>query len=221
MHVHLPKPLHGWRAFVGEVGIIVVGVLIALGAEQLAEGIHERCELAHLRDALRSELADDRARWEDIRGGDQCAEMRLKALEQWLRTAPAGARVNDAYLPFIWNMHTSAWDSAKFTPAGQLLALDERLTYAGLYDSLDNWRAVNADESKNAETINADFASADQPDSRRQLPQLLALARTKLKARQQKYSYLFTRFDELKIAADKSKLTLTIDQKAMCEPLGH
>ncbi len=26
MHFHLPKPLHGWREFVGEVGIIVVGV---------------------------------------------------------------------------------------------------------------------------------------------------------------------------------------------------
>ena len=35
MHIHLPKPLHGWRALIGEVGIIVVGVLIALGAEQL------------------------------------------------------------------------------------------------------------------------------------------------------------------------------------------
>jgi len=32
MHFHLPKPLHGWREFAGEVGIIVIGVLIALGA---------------------------------------------------------------------------------------------------------------------------------------------------------------------------------------------
>ena len=30
MHIHLPKPLHGWRVFVGEVAIIVLGVLIAL-----------------------------------------------------------------------------------------------------------------------------------------------------------------------------------------------
>jgi hypothetical protein len=37
MHFHLPKPLHGWREFVGEVGIIVLGVLIALGAEQLID----------------------------------------------------------------------------------------------------------------------------------------------------------------------------------------
>ena len=33
MHFHLPKPLHGWREFVGEVAIIVLGVLIALSAE--------------------------------------------------------------------------------------------------------------------------------------------------------------------------------------------
>jgi hypothetical protein len=39
MHLHLPKPLHGWRAFAGEVGVIVLGVLIALGAQQLAESL--------------------------------------------------------------------------------------------------------------------------------------------------------------------------------------
>lgn len=27
MDFHLPKPLHGWREFVGEVAIIVLGVL--------------------------------------------------------------------------------------------------------------------------------------------------------------------------------------------------
>ena len=37
MQFRLPKPLHGWRAFVGEVGIIVVGVLLALGAQQLVD----------------------------------------------------------------------------------------------------------------------------------------------------------------------------------------
>src|SRR5206468_7518840 len=71
MHVHLPKPLHGWRAFVGEVGIIVVGVLIAVGAEKGVECFHEGDDLAQLRGALRGELGDDRARWEDIRAHDR------------------------------------------------------------------------------------------------------------------------------------------------------
>jgi protein-disulfide isomerase-like protein with CxxC motif len=52
MHFHLPKPLHGWRAFAGEVGIIVVGVLIALAAEQVVQTIHGRQEVVELRDAL-------------------------------------------------------------------------------------------------------------------------------------------------------------------------
>jgi hypothetical protein len=48
MDVELPKPLHGWRAFAGEVGVIVLGVLIALGAQQFVESLnwHEKVDAA-------------------------------------------------------------------------------------------------------------------------------------------------------------------------------
>jgi len=42
MRFHLPKPLHGWRAFIGEVAIIVLGVLIALFAQQLLQSFNDR-----------------------------------------------------------------------------------------------------------------------------------------------------------------------------------
>jgi hypothetical protein len=62
----LPKPLHGWREFAGEVGIIVTGVLIALGAEQVVEEIHFRNAVASermaLHEALRDELAEPAGR---------------------------------------------------------------------------------------------------------------------------------------------------------------
>jgi len=61
MHFHLPKPLHGWREFVGEVGIIVLGVLIALGAEQVVEGIHDRHLASLAQGDIRAELAYDAA----------------------------------------------------------------------------------------------------------------------------------------------------------------
>jgi type II secretory pathway pseudopilin PulG len=48
--------LHGWRAFAGEVGIIVVGVLIALGAEQMVESIHLRWQTRQAQEALRAEI---------------------------------------------------------------------------------------------------------------------------------------------------------------------
>jgi len=41
MDIHRPKaPVHGWRELLKEIGIIVIGVVIALGAEQAVEAIH-------------------------------------------------------------------------------------------------------------------------------------------------------------------------------------
>jgi len=57
MHFHLPKPLHGWREFAGEVGIIVIGVLIALGAEQLVERLHHHSQVHGAIEKLRAEGA--------------------------------------------------------------------------------------------------------------------------------------------------------------------
>lgn len=58
MHVHIPKPLHGWREFVGEVGIIVIGVLIALGAEYLIERWHWHEQTDHARETIKDEIYD-------------------------------------------------------------------------------------------------------------------------------------------------------------------
>ncbi len=44
MKVQVPQPLHGWRQFSGEVGVIVLGVLIALGAQQAVEWLQFRNE---------------------------------------------------------------------------------------------------------------------------------------------------------------------------------
>jgi hypothetical protein len=220
MRFHLPRPLHGWREFAGEVGVIVLGVLIALGAGQIVDTFHQRSDLAQLRDALHAELADDRARWEDIRTGDECTERRLDALEHWLEVAPVDARLKHAYVPFLWNTHTSAWDSARSSPAGQLLGLNERLMYASLYEGLDNFRRINDDELRIAAAISADFATANQPENRRELPKLIVLARGYLAGRQKNYPYFFTRFDELGIRPDRTHYTLSADPKTLCVVLG-
>ena len=59
MHFHLPKPLHGWRAFAGEVGIIVVGVLIALAAEQVVENWSWKERVDQAEQSMAKEIADD------------------------------------------------------------------------------------------------------------------------------------------------------------------
>lgn len=61
MHIHLPKPIHGWRGFVGEIGIIVIGVLLALGAEQAIEALHHRSQVHEATEKLRAESVENRS----------------------------------------------------------------------------------------------------------------------------------------------------------------
>jgi hypothetical protein len=96
MHVNLPKPLHGWRAFVGEVGIIVFGVIIALAFGQLAQTRQWRQEVGDARDSIHREMAFDLAVAADRLRIAKCvdrhiadAEGRLEAAAQSGET-PAG-----------------------------------------------------------------------------------------------------------------------------------
>lgn len=219
MQFHLPKPLLGWRAFAGEVGVIVLGVLIALTAQQVVEARNERAEVEQLRQAFRAELADDRARWENMRASDRCTLQRLEALERWAATAPAGARLVRPYRIMLWNMHSSAWDIAKASPAAADIPLGERLTYADLYAAVDNWRPMLAEERINAVALSALLGSADQPENRRQIMLHVAKARIFLFRRAENYPYFFTRFDALKIRPDSSQLTIARDPQALCAPL--
>jgi hypothetical protein len=220
MHFRLPKPLHGWRALAGEVGIIVLGVLIALGAQQVVENIHERSEVEQLRDALRAELADDRARWELIRAQDPCTAERLNALDRWLASAPVDAKlVTNPYRVILLNMHSSAWDLAKTSPATADIPLKERLTYASLYGAIDNWREFINEENVNSNALSALLATADEPENRRLARVRLAQARLFLNRRQLNYGYFFERFDQLGIKPDYGQQTIRVHPQAMCGPL--
>lgn len=220
MHFHLPKPLHGWREFAGEVGIIVLGVLIALGAEQFVESVRNRQDVNQLRAALNGELADDRARWEHIRAQDHCAEQRLKALEQWLASAPPKARLSGQVYPgMLWNMHSSAWDIAKTSPAATHIPLKERLIYASLYGAIDNWRQFFNEEYSNLDTMIGLLATANQPQNRAQIPFRIAQQRMFLRRRAINYPFFFTRFDQLGIRPDYSQMTIKVDPHALCAPL--
>jgi len=57
MDIHKPKPIRNFREFLKEVGIIVLGVCIALGAEQTVEWVHWQSEVRAARSALQAEIA--------------------------------------------------------------------------------------------------------------------------------------------------------------------
>ena len=55
MHVHRPKPLQNWRELLVEIGVIVIGIVIAIGLEQAVEFFHRQ----HQREALTQALRRD------------------------------------------------------------------------------------------------------------------------------------------------------------------
>lgn len=115
MHFHLPKPLHGWREFAGEVGIIVVGVLIALGAEQVVEHIHQRAELREAEDAMVAELRDDDLPQAYTRAAIfNCYADQLDAIEQAVASGNRERFVALAkgYHPIVRTWDEEAWKAA-------------------------------------------------------------------------------------------------------------
>ena len=115
MHFDLPKPLHGWRAFVGELGIIVLGVLLALSAGQLVEYFNDRAELRAAEDAMTSELRDDNLPQAFTRAAiDDCYSRQLDALDG---AVASGDRTKfltlaRAYSPVYRTWDDQAWKAA-------------------------------------------------------------------------------------------------------------
>jgi hypothetical protein len=148
MHFHLPKPLHGWRELAGEVGIIVIGVLIALGAEQLLAAEHWRSEVADFRQAADHELGRNLGIYQIVMRQRPCVARRLTELERFL--ADAGGGRQDRLLrpigrPNMFSQYFSVWDD-KGADVTQHIPLETRLKYSELYDEFRNNDIVRLSE---------------------------------------------------------------------------
>lgn len=132
MRFALPKPIHGWRQFAGEVGIIVVGVLIALGAQQVVEDRYWRGQVADARASLDSQLIESKfASLERIADAD-CIARQLDFLDEVIAgTRPAEKlRIRIGSLR-LWS--TSAWDAAISSGSVAHMTPQTRNTYANLF----------------------------------------------------------------------------------------
>jgi len=142
MHFHLPKPLHGWRAFAGEVGIIVIGVLIALGADQLVEDWHWKTDVAAERKSLLQEAADSLDGVKARQAQQKCVDRRLveirTVLERHHRGEPLGL-IGEIGRPTRQTSTRGTWQIAL---AGQALAHmshDQKLAFSGAFGDFDLW----------------------------------------------------------------------------------
>jgi hypothetical protein len=145
MHFHLPKPLHGWREFAGEVGIIVVGVLIALSAEQLVDDWRWRHETEAARAALRREAADNLQAALTRTQQQPCVDRRLKEIAAMFADHAAGRPIRLHGLigrPISYYGSTDAWQVEIASQALSHMPLDERLAVGSAFSNYENMNSV-------------------------------------------------------------------------------
>ncbi|MFL6759721.1 hypothetical protein [Sphingomonas sp.] len=151
MDIHLPKPLHGWRQFMGEVGVIVLGVLIAIGFGQIVEQIHWAGEVRAGRSALKTEMQQPNRVFAYRVAAQPCIARRLDEIntlvEQAAKHAPV-PRVGPV-IPDIGNaLNDNVWETYR---ASQTLAhfSDDDLGLLGVYyTQLGNIRRFVGEENR-------------------------------------------------------------------------
>jgi hypothetical protein len=83
-------PPHGWNAVGWELAIVTLGVLIALGAQQVAQSINDRSTAAQTRTEVRDELNSDLMSMALRQSIEHCIGRRLSELRtivaEWERT---------------------------------------------------------------------------------------------------------------------------------------
>jgi hypothetical protein len=134
----LPKPIHGWRAFGGEVGVIVLGVLIAIGVQKVAESVNDARRVSNAEENIRVEIADnlgDLSKRADIQ---RCLTSRLEEIAHHLQQAEASPDSPPPTWigrPQVWNMSSFRWNTASQGGGSSLMSAEEQATYADIYGS--------------------------------------------------------------------------------------
>jgi hypothetical protein len=226
MHFHLPKPLHGWREFAGEVGIIVLGVLIALTAEQIVGTLHWRNEVVDARSALDREIAYDLGAVQKRQEEAPCIDRRLLEIRALLSGRSSGLRSvprTPLGQPQLWRPRTDVWQAAVGGQVAEHIPLATRIGYAELYSRLQ-WYAQKAEDETDAWSVLAevddpgdlgpeDVAAVRQARSRAQV------AADKLNAYLPRIMAAGARLGVKPSAVEETSLTAN-SLKALCAPLG-
>ena len=152
-HIHVPKPLHGWKAFFNEISVIVIGVLIALGLEAVVEELHWRHKVSEGRERLKAELTSNSTAAAELVITAPCIQAQLDQIEKSL-LPEGGARVlvplyRDQYSATAvkmprrnWPSHT--WEAMLQDGTANHLSGDMQLTIDHIYQQVAQMRERRA-----------------------------------------------------------------------------
>jgi hypothetical protein len=189
----LLKPVHGWRVFFGEIVIVVIGVLIALGAQQLVEDWGWREKVAHADSQLKREASINfRYAAEQVAVGP-CLDAQLESLRQRVQASGPALQpapvFTDPSADFVFRAPSRPFQDhvwRAINDDGTALHFEEltRYLYSQTYTQIDELRLMTTQSDLTAGRLMVlQEPIALDPASRAQL--LLALAEQRGRSRQQ------------------------------------
>lgn len=142
-HVEVPNKVHGGREFLKEVGIIVLGVFIALFADQLGQRYDWRLRVAEAREALDREIAEAAGTAQERIAYSACANRRLDELHNLVMNAgPAIERplIVSRYHTVVRPWSEDIWETMIAAGVMEHMPHNELLRYAAIYDLISDIR---------------------------------------------------------------------------------
>lgn len=224
MMLKIPTPVHGWRAFAGEVGIIVVGVLIALAAQQVVENIKGGSDVRAFRTVADAEVATNLAAVQYRMGQNRCVEARIGALEAWRDAARAGTPIRPIITlgrPNYYALAKGVWDSRTGDLMRQM-PLDLTIAYSSLYDGMDNVTVQSRDEREAWRSLTAFVGTTklDEADLKR-LTELVARVKSLDRVLRADWAQMKSEGADLGIRPDfgTEQRYVSPPDPEMCEPM--
>ena len=149
------RPPHGWNAVAWELGIVTVGVLLALGTQEAAQGLHWRSEVKETRSALDAELSRDLAAFNYRLDESPCITDRMAELQKWGESFRGGRPLRLKH-PIIntpgFAIRTEVWDLVDSDIASRI-PLKDRLNYSGLYSGMKSFKDAQSQEDEAWQTL--------------------------------------------------------------------
>ena len=138
MHIHVPKPIHGWKQFFNEVAVISVGIGIALTGEQLLERWHEREQSEKSLEAIQDEIAFNLGKMRSRLETDECITKRLDEIAAYVEASSSAPRKRPSWVgrPQVWNKQTGGVEAARFYGSLTVMPRPEQMAIASTYASM-------------------------------------------------------------------------------------
>jgi hypothetical protein len=143
VEIHRPGVVRNWREFLKEVGIIVLGVSIALAGEEAVSYFNWKQEVSVVQDSVDDELGDALfSAMERVKIAD-CQKRTLERLDQLADESRGTLVIRNAPVRRMRLWGSAAWDAAVASGAIAHMRHDKRNTYANLFSFLHLFRDLN------------------------------------------------------------------------------